>query len=101
MVSYSLKLILYIFHDLNILCFITNFSVLRFKNIDRFKSLKYTKVVQWNLTVLIDWKFVVALGTAAVGTIFALNMDSSAAERVSIHAIEATKEFAVATKSNC
>ena len=54
-----------------------------------------------NLTVLIDWKFVVALGTAAVGTIFALNMDSSAAERVSIHAIEATKEFADATKSNC
>ena len=54
-----------------------------------------------NLTVLIDWKFVVALGTVAVGTIFALNMDSSATERVSIHAIEATKEFAVATKSNC
>lgn len=54
-----------------------------------------------NLTVLIDWKFVVALGTAAVGTIFALNMDSAAAERVSIHAIEATKEFSVATKSNC
>ena len=44
--------------------------------------------------VAIDWKLVVALGGAAVGIIFAVKMDSSAAERVSIHAIDACKEFA-------
>ena len=53
-----------------------------------------------NLTVLIDWKFVVALGVAAVGTIFAVKMDASAVERVSINAIEAGKEYAVTINSN-
>lgn len=52
-----------------------------------------------NCTVIIDWKFVVALGTAAVGTIFAVKMDASAAERVSIHAIDAGKEYALAGNS--
>ena len=32
-----------------------------------------------NLNVTIDWKFVVALGTAAVGVIFAVKMDGAAA----------------------
>lgn len=44
-----------------------------------------------NLTVLIDWKFVVALGATAVGIIFAMKIDESAVERVSIHAIEAVR----------
>lgn len=52
-----------------------------------------------NCTVIIDWKFVVALGAAAVGTIFAVKMDASAAERVSIHAIDAGKEYALAGNS--
>lgn len=52
-----------------------------------------------NCTVTIDWKFVVALGAAAVGIIFAVKMDASAAEQVSIHAIDAGKEFALAGNS--
>ena len=44
-----------------------------------------------NFVVTIDWKFVVALGAATVGTIFAVKMDASAAERVSTHAIDSGK----------
>ena len=40
-----------------------------------------------NFTVLIDWKFVVALGAAAGMTIFAAKMDPDAAERVSTHVV--------------
>ena len=47
-----------------------------------------------NYTVLIDWKFIVALGMATVGTIFAMKMDASAAERVSTHVADACKEYA-------
>ena len=54
-----------------------------------------------NLTVLIDWKFVVALGTTAVGIIFAAKMDASAAERVSTHLVDAYKEYAIAVFGNC
>ena len=54
-----------------------------------------------NLNVTIDWKFVVALGTVVVGTIFAVKMDADAAERVSIHAIDACKEYAIAGNSDC
>lgn len=53
-----------------------------------------------NCTVMIDWKFVVALGAATVATIFAVKMDSSAAERVSTHAVDAYKECAIATSGN-
>ena len=53
-----------------------------------------------NLNVTIDWKFVVALGTSVVGTIFALKMDASAAERVSTHAVDACKEYVVAGNGN-
>ena len=49
-----------------------------------------------NLNVVIDWKFVVALGAATVGTIFASKMDGSAAERVSIRVVDACKEAVVA-----
>lgn len=54
-----------------------------------------------SFVVKIGWKFVVALGTAVVSIIFAMKMDASAAERVSIHAIDAVKEFAIACKGNC
>lgn len=36
-----------------------------------------------------------------IGTGFAVKMDASAAERVSIHAIDAGKEYAVTVNSNC
>lgn len=49
-----------------------------------------------NLTVTIDWKFVVALSAATVGTIFAVKMDASAAERVSTHVADVCKELALA-----
>ena len=52
-----------------------------------------------NLNVTIDWKFVVALGAATVGTIFAVKMDASAAERVSTHVADACKEYAFAVNS--
>ncbi len=53
-----------------------------------------------NFNVTIDWKFVVALGASAVGTIFAIKMDADAVERVSIHAIDACKENVVAGNSS-
>ena len=53
-----------------------------------------------NLNVTIDWKFVVALGTVTVGSIFAIKMDADATERVSIHAIDAYKEYAIAGNSD-
>ena len=53
-----------------------------------------------NFVVTIDWKFVVALGAATVGTIFAVKMDATAAERVSIHVVDACKEYAVAVNGN-
>ena len=53
-----------------------------------------------NFNVTIDWKFVVALGTAAVGVIFATKMDGAAAERVSTLVVEAGKEFAIAGNSD-
>lgn len=96
------------------------------KGVDRINTPQYTLVFQWrhwqgqlhshlhilgldpgkevsamSLVVTIDWKFVVALGAATVGTIFAVKMDASAAERISIHAIDAGKEYAVAVNSNC
>ncbi len=52
-----------------------------------------------NFVVTIDWKFVVALGAATVGTIFAVKMDASAAERVSTHVVDACKEYAFAVNS--
>ena len=53
-----------------------------------------------NLNVTIDWKFVVALGTAVAGVIFSTKMDGAAAERVSIHAVDAFKEYAIAGNSD-
>lgn len=53
-----------------------------------------------NLNVTIDWKFVVALGTAVVGTIFAVKMDAEAVEKVSTHVVDACKECAIAGNSD-
>ncbi len=53
-----------------------------------------------NVTVTVDWRFVVALGVAVSGIILSVKMESDAAERVSIHAIDACKEFAVADYGN-
>lgn len=53
-----------------------------------------------NLNVTIDWKFAVALGGSAIGIIFALKMDSDAAERVSTYAVDACKELMVAGNGN-
>lgn len=48
-----------------------------------------------DLSVTIDWKFAVALGTTAVGIIFAIKLDSSAVERVSTYAVDACKQYAI------
>ena len=54
-----------------------------------------------NCTVILDWKFAVALGAAVVGIIFATKMSDTDAKEVSIHAIDACKEYAVAHNDNC
>ena len=54
-----------------------------------------------NCTVVLDWKFVVALGTAAVSIIFAVKMDVADAKEVSIRAVDACREYAVAVTGNC
>lgn len=54
-----------------------------------------------NFVVTIDWKFVAALGATAVGVIFAVKMNSSETERVSVYAIDACKEVAKASKGSC
>lgn len=54
-----------------------------------------------NCTVVLDWKFVVALGAAAVSIIFAAKMNAADAKEVSIHAIDACKEYAVAITGDC
>lgn len=53
-----------------------------------------------NIAVNIGWKFVVALGTVVIGVIFSVKMDSDAAERVSIHAIDALRDVEVAKHDN-
>lgn len=47
--------------------------------------------------IVIDWKFVVALGVVAIGTIFATKMDPEAIKEVSIHVIDTAKELKLAT----
>lgn len=49
-----------------------------------------------NVSVILDWKSFVALGGAVALIIFASKMDGAAAERVSTHAVDACKEYAVA-----
>lgn len=45
--------------------------------------------------VVIDWKFVAAIGAVAVSIIFATKMNAEAIKEVSIHAIDAAKEYAI------
>ena len=47
----------------------------------------------------VDWKFVVALGTAASSVILAIKLTPDAAERVSTHAVDAIKELESTKKS--
>lgn len=54
-----------------------------------------------NCTVVLDWKFAVALGAAAVGIIFAMKMDAADAKEVSIHAVDACKGYTVAVTGGC
>ena len=54
-----------------------------------------------NCTVIIDWKFVVALSVPIAATIFALKMSAEQATDVSTQAIVACKECAVAFQGNC
>lgn len=54
-----------------------------------------------NCTVVLDWKFAVALGVVFVGVIFAVKMDASDAKEVSIHAVDACKEYAIAFNGKC
>ena len=49
--------------------------------------------------VVIDWKFVIALGAVTVGVIFAVKMNADAAKEVSIHAVDTAKEYAIAQSS--
>lgn len=53
-----------------------------------------------NLSITIDWKFVVVLGTTAVGVIFVIKMDTSAVERVSTYMVDACKEYAIAVNGS-
>lgn len=54
-----------------------------------------------NCTVNIDWKFPVALGVAVAVVIFAVKMDAADAKEVSIHAIDACKEYAMSQNGDC
>ncbi len=54
-----------------------------------------------NCTVVIDWRFAVALGAATVGIILVVKMDSTEAKEVIIHAVDACKEYAVAVTGRC
>ncbi len=50
-----------------------------------------------NVIVKIDWKFVVAAGVAISSVAFALKVDASAAERVLIHVVDASRDIGIAT----
>ena len=58
------------------------------------------EVEPMNYSVNLDWKFIAALGAAVSGIIIAVKMDSDAVERVSIHVVDACKEFMVAGNGN-
>ncbi len=53
-----------------------------------------------NVNVNIDWRFVIALGSAAALIIFSRRLDSAAAEHVLTHAVSTVREFAIADRSN-
>ncbi len=53
-----------------------------------------------SFALTVDWRFVVALGAAVSGIILCAKMEPDAAERVSVHAIDACAEFAAADRSS-
>ena len=54
-----------------------------------------------NLNVIIDWKFIVAVGASTVGIIFAVKMDSESAETAVNHMVDAGKDYAIAISGDC
>lgn len=54
-----------------------------------------------DVKVIIDYKVVLALGVVAVGTIFAMRMDPDAIKDVSIRAVDAAQNMAIASNSVC
>lgn len=52
-------------------------------------------------TITIDWKLVAALGCTTIGIILATKMTPDMVERVSTHAVDACRDYAVAVKGNC
>ena len=53
-----------------------------------------------DVKVILDWKTVAALGVSVIGTILVIKLDADSTEKVSAHAVDAVKEFAIATSSN-
>lgn len=53
-----------------------------------------------NFSVILDWKFIAALGAAASGIILSIKMKPDAAERVSTHVVDTFKEYMVAGNGN-
>lgn len=53
-----------------------------------------------SFALTVDWRFVAALGVAVSGIILSAKMEPDAAERVSVHAIDACAEFAAAEYSS-
>ena len=54
-----------------------------------------------NVQVLIDWRFVRALGGAVASIIVSAKLDKTAAEKVSIHAVDSAKEYTAAYSEAC
>lgn len=54
-----------------------------------------------DVKVIIDYKVVLALGVVAVGTIFALRMEPDAIKEVSIYAVGAARNRAIASGCVC
>jgi len=54
-----------------------------------------------NVQVFIDWRFVLAIGGAVVFIIVSAKLDKTAAENVSIHAVDSAKEYAAACSEAC
>ena len=54
-----------------------------------------------DVKVIIDYKVVLAIGAVAVGVIFAMRMDPAAIKEVSIYAVGAARNRAIASGSVC
>ena len=53
-----------------------------------------------DLKVVIDWKFVVALGGSALAIIFATKLDCKSVKEVSTYAVDAYKDYAIYKLNN-